>query len=355
MSHPSDPPSFTSVFHRITRWAGVVWADTSLLYSFTLGVSSVLQRFLGSWPQLDAGSEHDAAGGGGVGGGAANAGGGAQPWGSSGRTPPVPPGLPHRALYDDVQIHDCTHPDGSDAGRSEPVSFYTQSERGIVFGVGTASFLSVLGQVRGGRGNIPFDGQSHGLVSGALKYGHYYWAEELLHKMAMAMMLGAVTFSSFLRLELASMTDMSVGSDAHVPLAELLHKISGSREVGRDTRLLRSFIGAYCDWIVLQPIDFQESLRCRCAPRRRLFVNIEYDNACNAMVYILNKAPLMILRYYNFFVDGFHWKDHTLCSWFFNASACLGLRGVNSQVSYAFRIPQPHTLSTNPQSLNPNP
>ena len=183
-----------------------------------------------------------------------------------------------------MQIHDCSHPDGPDAGSSEPISFYTQSEHGIVFGVGSARFLSVLGQVRGDRGRIPFDGQSHGLVSGCLKFGHYYWSEELLHKCAMAMMLQAITFSSFLRLELASMTDMSFGCDVHLPLAELLHKMNGSLERGRDTRLLRSFMGAYCDWIVLQPIDCHDSLRCRCVPRRRVHVNILYDNACNAMV-----------------------------------------------------------------------
>ena len=49
-------------------------------------------------------------------------------------------------------------------------------------------------------------------------------------------------------------------------------------------------------------------------------------------MWILNHAPLFLLLHYNFFVDRFHWKDHTLCSWFFNVDGCRGLDGVNTQV-----------------------
>lgn len=247
------------------------------------------------------------------------------------RTPELPSGLPHPAVYDDISIHDHSHPHGVDAGQQESISFYVEAEHGLCFGVGFARYISVLGQRRSGR-TISFDGQTHGIVAGRLTWGPYYWTEELLHKFAMSLMLQAVTFSSFLRVELASLADASVGTEVHSALKRQLHLLSGLGELPRDTRLLRSFTGAFFDWITLQHIDYSEVLRCRCTPRWRRFVNIVYDNACNTMVWVLNRAPLAVLRGLNFFVDRLHWKDHTLCSWGFHADSCRGLDRVNTQV-----------------------
>jgi hypothetical protein len=345
MKHPwrlpfslAPVPLPSTSFSGIKRWASSTWASASLGVSSSLGVISICQRFLWRWLPGIVGGQPGLESEGGLDG-----------CSSSRPTPTFPTGLPHPLLYDDLGVHDASHPDGPERGSLETVSFYVEAPQAILFGIGTARFVSVLGQRRGTRGNISFDGQGHAIISGRRTWGRYYWCEELLHKFAMAMMVQSITFSAFLRVELASLTDASVGSDIHEHLAGLLHSFTGTGGRTRDTRLLRSFIGAFFDWITLQPIDYRASLRCRCVPRFRQYVNVVYDNACNAMVWILNRAPIALLTRFNFFVDRFHWKDHTLCSWFFNATACTALDGVNTQV--------PVSPTQNPRSspLHPGP
>jgi len=56
-----------------------------------------------------------------------------------------------------------------------------------------------------------------------------------------------------------------------------------------------------------------------------------YDNACHLHAYALNRDPV---RYCNtlFFVDRFHWPNHTACSSGYSMEGRLGLERVNTEI-----------------------
>ena len=73
----------------------------------------------------------------------------------------------------------------------------------------------------------------------------------------------------------------------------------------------------------------QEGCRCRCTFKHRDRILIIYDNACNALAWLLQRYP-WVLQTCSLLVDQFHWWGHVLCSYLLCARSCKAAVGANT-------------------------
>lgn len=102
-----------------------------------------------------------------------------------------------------------------------------------------------------------------------------------------------------------------------------------------DKYLGDKFTDAVFDYISLINIDWDEAFACKCDAGTYKDVNhmiLMYDNVCNLLRSLMLRYP-ELAKDVSFLIDTLHWKNHSLCSPFFNKGISIAATRVNSAIN----------------------